>query len=350
MGRFAPMTGKHLVVIGASAGGIETLRELVAMLPADFAAPIAIVLHTSPQAPGILHDILTRSGPLIAVNPANGERLQAGRIYVAPPDFHLLIEPGRVRITKGPRENRFRPAIDPLFRSAAQVYGPRAIGVVLTGNLDDGTAGLYAIKQLGGVAVVQDPADAMFPSMPDSALRYVNVDHVVALRDMAPLLTRLAAADREIETPSAPPHLDVEVRIAKEEDPISAGVQDMAEPSTFACPECHGVLLQLKEAGRIRFRCHTGHAYSAESLLAEISEGIEDALWNAIRSLQEGALLVQELSGHVHIGEEHAERVRLKARGDEMLRQANTLRAMVTSTMDDARDGVTAVRSSPPPS
>src|SRR5687768_17136874 len=140
------MATKHLVVIGASAGGIEALRELVGALPADFPAAIAVVLHTSPQSPGVLHDILERSGPLPAVNPTDGERLRGGRIYVAPPDFHLLVEPGRVRITKGPRENRFRPAIDPLFRSGAQVFGPATIGVILTGNLDDGAAGLWTVK------------------------------------------------------------------------------------------------------------------------------------------------------------------------------------------------------------
>src|SRR5688572_16555907 len=175
------MRTKHLVVVGASSGGIEALRELVSKLPEEFPAPLCIVLHTSPRGPGVLDGILNRSGPLPATNARDLERLQPGRIYVAPPDCHLLIEPGRVRVTKGPRENRFRPAIDPLFRSAAQVYGPAAIGVILTGNLGDGTAGLWAIKQLGGTTVVQDPADALFPSMPQNALNHVRVDHVVPL-------------------------------------------------------------------------------------------------------------------------------------------------------------------------
>jgi two-component system, chemotaxis family, protein-glutamate methylesterase/glutaminase len=327
------MQNRHLIVIGASAGGIEALRELVAQLPADFPAPIAVVLHTAPQAPGVLHEILARSGALPAVSPSSGERLKSGHIYVAPPDFHLLIEPGMVRITKGPRENRFRPAIDPLFRSAAQVYGPRAIGVILTGNLDDGTAGLWAIKQLGGVAVVQDPDDAMFPSMAESAIRHVNVDHVVPLSAIGPVLVSLVRQPAAAETAHRPTNLDLEVRIAKEEDPIRAGVTHMGQPSTFACPECHGVLLQMKEAGRVRFRCHTGHAYSAESLLAEISEGIENALWNAIRSMQEGALLMRELGTHV---ETHAAGggTPLIGRGRQLMQQADTLREMVTSTVD----------------
>src|SRR3954464_3473658 len=164
------MRNKHLVVIGASAGGIEALRVLVAALPPDFPAPIGIVLHTSPQSPGPLGSILSRSGPLPATNARDRERLKPGHIYVAPPDSHMLVEPGILRVTKGPRENRFRPAIDPLFRSAAQVYGPGSIGVLLTGSLDDGTAGLWTVKQLGGIAIVQDPADALFPSMPQNAI------------------------------------------------------------------------------------------------------------------------------------------------------------------------------------
>jgi two-component system chemotaxis response regulator CheB len=187
------MQPRHIVAIGTSAGGIEALRRLVAELPEDFPAAVAIVLHTSPRSPGIVADILNRSGPLPAVSPTGAERLVAGRIYVAPPDYHMLIEPGRVGVRKGPKENRFRPAIDPLFRSAAQVYGPNGIGVVLTGHLDDGAAGLWAIKQLGGVTIVQDPYDALVPSMPQSALDSVSVDHVVPLSQIPSLLVQLTA-------------------------------------------------------------------------------------------------------------------------------------------------------------
>src|SRR3954447_1871614 len=187
------MRSKHIVVIGASAGGLEALRAIVGALDPDFAAPICVVLHTSPQSPGLLDGILTRPGKLAALNAINGERLRPGHIYVAPPDFHLVVEPGILRVTKGPRENRFRPAIDPLFRSAAQVYGPGAIGVVLTGSLDDGTAGLWTIKQLGGCAIVQDPSDALFPGMPENALTHVDVDYVVPLAELAPLLMSLTS-------------------------------------------------------------------------------------------------------------------------------------------------------------
>jgi two-component system chemotaxis response regulator CheB len=320
---------RHLVVIGTSSGGIEALRDLLGRLPADFPAPIAVVLHTAPQSPGVLHEILSRAGPLPAISPRSGERLQNGRIYVAPPDFHLLIEPGTVVLAKGPRENRFRPAIDPLFRSAAQVYGPGAIGVILTGNLDDGTAGLWTIKQLGGITIVQDPVDAMFPSMPESALRHVHVDFVRPLREIPGVLQAIVAAPLIAQRePTSLRDLDVEVRIAKEEDPIQAGVITMGDPSAFTCPECHGVLLQVKEAGRLRFRCHTGHAYSADSLLAEVDSGIETAIWNAIRSLQEGGLLLHEMGSHA---ETHAAGTgaSLIARSQQLMQQADALRALV---------------------
>jgi two-component system chemotaxis response regulator CheB len=240
------MQTRQIVVIGTSAGGIEALRQLVSDLPRDFPAAIAVTMHISAQSPSVLHDILSRSGPLPVLSPRDNERLQAGHIFVAPPGYHLVVEPGRLRVTKGPKENRFRPAIDPLFRSAAQVFGPNAIGVILTGNLDDGTAGLWAVKQLGGVAIVQDPADALFPSMPQSALDNVNVDHCVPLADIVPLLVRLtSAAAPEPVGVNAPEQMEIEVRIAKEKDPLGAGVERLGDPSTYACPECHGVLRQL---------------------------------------------------------------------------------------------------------
>jgi two-component system, chemotaxis family, protein-glutamate methylesterase/glutaminase len=210
----AAMSVDRIVVIGASSGGIDAVRTLVGALPPKFSAPICVVVHTSPQSPGILPQILDRAGPLSAHSACNGERIRSGSIYVAPPDRHLVIEPGSLRVTKGPKENRFRPAIDPLFRSAAQVYGPAAIGVILTGNLDDGTAGLWAIKQLGGISIVQEPADALFPDMPRSALARVTPDHVVPLAGIPALLVGLVGRPVEDRTMSRPEHIDVEVKIA----------------------------------------------------------------------------------------------------------------------------------------
>lgn len=322
---------QRLVVIGTSSGGIETLIELTRALPATFAAPIAIVMHTAPESPGILAEILSRHGTLVAEQAANGDRLQAGRIYVAPPDHHLLIEPGRLRLSKGPRENRFRPAIDPLFRSAAQAFGPAAIGVILSGNLDDGVAGLWAIKQLGGTAVVQHPADAICASMPENAMAHVAVDYVVPMSDMPPLLTTLAvtppSAPRPIDVPA---NLNIEIRIAKEEDPMNAGIERLGTPSRLACPECHGVLSEWDENGHTRFRCHTGHAYSAASLLVDIDQSIETTMWNAIRSLQEGAILLREMANRADVAETPEGAVKLKDRAGALERHANLLRELAT--------------------
>jgi two-component system, chemotaxis family, protein-glutamate methylesterase/glutaminase len=321
---------KRVVVIGASSGGVDALRTIVSALPRDFPAPICVVVHTAPQSPGVLDGILRRVGTLPAQAARSGEPLRPGRIYVGPPDHHLVLEPGILRLTKGPRENRFRPAIDPLFRSTAQVYGPSAIGVVLTGNLDDGAAGLWTIKQLGGTAIVQDPDNAEYPSMPLSALNTVEVDHCVPLAALAPLLTRLvadpAAAHAEMAVPE---QLDIELRIAKEENAVDAGVKAIGEPSSYACPECHGVLLRLKEGKLLRFRCHTGHAYSAASLVAAIQEGIEEAVWNAVRALEEGGLLLQHLATHLEeTGHTDAARD-YAARAVEARRQSEKFRAVV---------------------
>jgi two-component system chemotaxis response regulator CheB len=318
---------KDIVVVGASVGGLEALRTIAGELPKDFPASVFVVLHTAPEAPGVLADILDRAGPLPAAYAVEGDRILPGRIYVAPPDRHLVIEPNRVRLTRGPKENRFRPAVDPLFRSAAQVYGPRVIGVILTGYLDDGTAGLWAVKQLGGTTVVQDPHDALAPSMPASALNQVRVDHCLPVAEIAPLLARLTAAPLEEEGEyEVPEELDIEVKIAKENTALDVGVLKLGEPSNYACPECHGVLLQLKEEKRIRFRCHTGHAYSVDSLLAEITEGVEDSLWNAIRSVEESVLLLRHMAEHLGGGENGHPTEEFLARAKQAQRRADLVR------------------------
>jgi two-component system, chemotaxis family, protein-glutamate methylesterase/glutaminase len=323
---------KQIVVIGASAGGIDALRLIASALPSDFPAPICVVLHTAPESPGVLNEILSRSGPLPATNATTGERIVAGHIYVAPPDHHLLVEPGRLRVTKGPKENRFRPAIDPLFRSAAQVYGPGAIGVVLTGGLDDGSAGLWALKQLGGTAVVQDPLEALYPAMPQNAIEHVKVDHIVTIANIAPLLVHLTGIPIHARTAATiPDYTSIEVKIAMEENPIDAGLERIGDPSRFACPECHGVLLQLKEGPQARYRCHTGHAYSGASLLAAVNEQVEASLWTSIRALEEAQLLLCAMAEHVTSAHKPSDAVELIARADEAKRQSDVIRGLVTA-------------------
>src|SRR3989440_3321854 len=221
------MPGHDIIVIGASAGGVEALIKLAGQLPADLPASIFIVLHIPAQSPSLLPDILGRSGRLKAVHPQNGESIAPGRIYIAPPDHHLLVTLGHVHVMRGPKENRHRPSIDVLFRSAALAYGPRVVGVVLTGSLDDGAAGLLAIHQCGGISVVQDPKDALYPSMPQSALELVDTDYCLPLAKIGPLLTRLAheQVDNPL-SPIMPKDLEKEVRIAAmETDTLSKNEQ-----------------------------------------------------------------------------------------------------------------------------
>jgi two-component system chemotaxis response regulator CheB len=321
------MPGRDIVVVGTSAGGVEALRVLAGGLPADFPGTVFVVMHTAPDSPGVLAQILDRSGPLPAANAANRERFRPGHIYVAPPDRHLLLEPGMMRLTHGPKENRFRPAIDPLFRSAAQVFGPRVVGVILTGGLDDGTSGLWAIKRLGGVAVVQDPDEAFMPSMPLSALSEVEVDYMLPLAEIPSVLARLTSTTvAEQGGYDVPDGMDIEVKIAMEENARVSGVLKLGTPSVFTCPECHGTLLQLKENGRTRYRCHTGHAFSADSLLADLTESVEETLWSAIRSIDESVMLMRHMAEHAResggAAERFLERAREAEHRSELVRRA----------------------------
>jgi two-component system, chemotaxis family, protein-glutamate methylesterase/glutaminase len=301
------LMNKDIVVIGASTGGIDALREILRGLSPDLNASVFVVQHSGADAPGILHLILQRRSQIRVVTPADGERIVKGRVYLAPPDRHLILEQDRICLSRGPKENRFRPAIDPLFRSAAQVYGPRVIGVVLTGGLDDGTAGLWAVKRMGGTAIVQDPADAVVPSMPLSASRYVNVDHIVPLVEIAPLLMKLTSTPAVLEgVYEVPKHLDIEVKIAKQDPAIDQDVRKIWEKSSYTCPECHGVLLQFEESGRDRFRCHTGHAFSSDSLLAYLTENVEDSLWTTIRTIEESVLLMNHMAKHIEAQDANA--------------------------------------------
>jgi two-component system chemotaxis response regulator CheB len=300
-------------VIGGSAGSIQALTALVAALPRDLPAAVCVVLHLSPLAPSSLADILTRVGPLRAVPATQGARLQPGVIYTAVPDMHLLVEsdtgisagviengmrstnaPGRLRIVRGPKENRSRPAVDPLFRSAALAYGPRVIGVVLSGALDDGTAGLWAIKDQGGIAVVQDPEDAAVSSMPANALLEVGADHVATADALGTLLAQLSRTpvDNHTRTSNgstgtALDDLEREVAIATVDEETHRGRARYGVPSRFACPDCGGVLWDVTGTGPLRFRCETGHAFSSAYLSEAQVEGVETAFWAALRALED---------------------------------------------------------------
>ncbi len=290
------MPGHDLIVVGASAGGVEALMELVAGLPLELPAAVCIVLHVPAASTSMLPQILNRAGLLPAAHARDGELLRHGHVYVAPPDSHLVVEPARLRLLAGPRENGHRPSVDVLFRTAAQAYGPRVVGVILSGTLDDGTAGLLAIKRRGGLAVVQQPADARYPGMPQSALEHVVVDYALPVAETGSVLARLAAepAQQQIGRPSK--DLDEEIRAAELDLARLNQETFPGDPSVYACPECHGALWELHDGELLRFRCRVGHAYTAESLLAGQASGVEAALWAALRALEEKASLSMRLA------------------------------------------------------
>lgn len=292
---------RNIIVIGASAGGFEAIKKLIAGLPANLDAAIFIVWHMSPDIRGILPQVLCRLNTIPAEAATDGEPIAFNRVYVAQPDHHLLLDGGIMRLTRGPKENRFRPAIDPLFRSAAYAFGSRVIGIVLSGSLDNGTAGLWTIKNRGGLAVVQDPDDAEVPSMPEHALAAVDVDHKVCIADMAALLIRLTAEEvAPIKTPNMEEEkkISLEVGIAALAEGDVKRVYNLGTLTPFACPECHGVLAAIRDGDLVRYRCHTGHAYSSDTLLASITETIEDTLWSAIRGVEESIMLLNTLGDH----------------------------------------------------
>ena len=290
------MPGRDIIVIGTSAGGVEALVELARGLPPDLAAALFVVIHLPATSSSVLPQILSRNGPLPACQALDGEAIEHGRIYIAPPDHHMLIERAKVRVVRCPKVNRMRPAIDPLFRSAALAYGPRVVGVVLTGTLDDGTAGLLAIKRRGGIAAAQDPQDALHPGMPQSAVENVPVDYCLPLTGIPPLLAQLTRtpAPEEEDYPAAE-ELRIETAITLAESGYMESVDKLGEPSVFTCPECNGVLWELRDGELLRFRCHVGHAFSVESLMADQSEAVEGALWASLRALEEKAALCHQL-------------------------------------------------------
>jgi two-component system chemotaxis response regulator CheB len=302
----------HTVVLGASAGGIEALRQLVSQLPADYPAVVCVVLHISPQGPSVLPQILARAGNLPAVQATDGMAAEGGRIYVAPPDCHLLVDDGTLHLDRGPRINGHRPAIDTLFKSAATAYGSGTAGVVLSGVLDDGTAGLMAIKRAGGTTLVQDPDDALYDMMPRSAIEIVVPDRVATAPELGRLLGELATATPPVDppriVPAVPEHL-VEVDRGSSDDPQPGAVTGLT------CPECNGAIWLSEEDGIPRLACRTGHAFTLETFAASQTDRVEVALWTALRTLEERAALYRRMAARhrEHGNARTAERLALQA-------------------------------------
>lgn len=286
---------RDITVLGASAGGIAVLRALLQQLPADYPAALFVVVHLAPEAPSVLPELLNRTSAIPVIEARDGMPIRRGAVTIAPPDKHLAVEKDRVRVAHGPRENRHRPSIDVLFRSAAVAFGPRATGVILSGMLDDGAAGLWAIKRQGGVAVVQDPRDAEYPDMPRNALEHIKADHVVPISDLGPTLLRVAREPVAEADAGQPPNLAMEVRMAVDNNARIQGLDVLGERTAYTCPECGGLLWELSNGG-LRYRCHVGHAYTARTLVTEQTARVEAALWAALRSLEESVRLSQRLA------------------------------------------------------
>jgi two-component system chemotaxis response regulator CheB len=288
------MSGHDIVVIGGSAGGVEALKRICEGLPADFPAAVFVVIHISPTSHSVMPELLTRAGPLRARHPRDEELIRRGTIYVAPPDMHMLLRPGHVILRRGPHENRTRPAIDPLFRSAAVAYRSRVIGVVLSGLLDDGSAGLLAIKACGGICVVQQPEDAIWPEMPRNALAHDQIDYSVPVSSLAGLLCQLVNEPPSI-MPPIPSNLILETSIASQEAPMVLEAPQLGRPSRLSCPQCGGVLNEVSDQGNTRFRCQIGHAFTAESLVAAQNDELERAMESALRMHKERTVLFRRM-------------------------------------------------------
>lgn len=300
------MPTKDIIVIGASAGGVEALQRLCATLPADLSASIVVAQHLSPSARSVLPQLLSRAGPLPALTPVDGQRLARGHIYVAAPDHHILLRADRLLMRRGPVENRTRPAVNALFRSAAVHCGSRTIGVVLTGLLDDGTEGLIAIKAAGGTSLVQDPRDAAWPSMPQNALMRDHVDYVLPLDRLA---GQLVALVREEAGPGRdlPADYAIEDRIAAQEFAVmDADIVTPGQPSRIACPDCGGVLNQVVAEAELRFRCQVGHAFTPLGLAEAQNQELERAIGVAARTHRDRIRLFAQMGdsararGHAH--------------------------------------------------
>jgi two-component system chemotaxis response regulator CheB len=293
------MASRDIIVIGASAGGVEALTALARVLPPDFSAALFAVLHVAPHGNSVLPQLLSRAGFIGAEHAIHGDKIVPGRWYVAPPDQHLLIREDCVHLGRGPSENGHRPAIDPLFRSAASSYGSRVIGVVLSGALDDGTAGLLAVKQSGGVTIVQEPTEALHPSMPLSAIEHVKPDHILPVADIGAKLTQLTREPGSVSTrrvEADPEHTGTEAAIADEGQAAIEELDSRGVPSGFACPDCHGVLWEVREGDLVRYRCRVGHAYLPQALSVAQSEQLEESLWIALRTLKESSSLSKRLA------------------------------------------------------
>ncbi len=326
------MPNRDIVVMGASAGGVEAYKSLVRELPPDLPAVILVVMHMPSAYSSALPLILARAGRMPVEPAQEGTHFTPGHIYVCVPDRHLLLVDSRIHLSQGAHENRNRPAIDPLFRSAARWYGNRVIGIVLSGTLDDGTAGLESIKQAGGIAIAQDPDEALYGEMPRSAIENVGMDYVLPVADIAALLNRLVREPVQSPQKEGP----VAGEIENEQDQIEMNQAEMeagdrpGRPSPFSCPECGGVLWETEDGKLVRYRCRVGHAFAPESLLDAQSAAMEDAIWAALRALEEKVDLANRLAERARTHGQEYSANRFQEQADEGHQRAKLLRKLLS--------------------
>jgi two-component system, chemotaxis family, protein-glutamate methylesterase/glutaminase len=324
---------RDVVVVGASAGGVEALRELVGRLPVDFPACILVVLHVPPSGSSALPRILGRATPLRVKHAEEGERLERGTVLIAPPDRHLIVYDRAVTLSRGPKENGHRPAVDVLFRSAAATMGSRVVGVILSGALDDGAAGMVALKLRGGLGMVQDPEEALHPSMPRAAIAVTEMDHVLPVGKIADMLTQVVGEEAPDDAPTTPlMHMEAamaDLNLDALTDPERPG-----EPSGWTCPDCHGSLVEIREGGLSRFRCRVGHAWSPDSLVAQQTASLETALWVALRTLEEKASLTLDLGRRAAEGGHRLSGEQFERLSEEARRSAQVLRTVIENVSD----------------
>lgn len=336
------MANRDILAIGTSAGGVQALTFLAKRFDPQFPASVLVTIHVPSQIRSTLDELLSRSGPLPAQFAADGDVLKKGRIYIAPPNRHLIVDGIRLALGEGARENNARPAIDPMLRSAAVCCGARTVGAVLTGTLADGASGLWAVKRAGGISVVQDPNDAEFPEMPLTALNRVQPDHVVRLADMPALLDGLVH-QRTGEAKPVPPSLKFEVDMARGGRATMDEIDGIGRRSVLACPDCGGVMWEIDEGQLSRFRCHVGHAYTAEMLSLALDENLHRALASAERALEERVALARKLykqsldAGHRLIAETWADKAREFEHEMDIIRRSTRRMDRLAAEVDAAK-------------
>ena len=310
-------------MIGASAGGVEAIPRLLSSLPADIEAAFFVTLHVSARTTSILPTLISRKGCLPAHHPKAGTPIRPGHVYVAPPDYHLLLESDRVRLNHGPKENGHRPAIDAMFRSAAYAYGDRVAGVLLTGFLDDGVAGLQEIQRHCGLSIVQNPSEAAYPQMPLNALQALRPDYCLPLKEIEGLLARLPGAAFKGRTMKA------RTKKSSLSTKTIAVEPKHGPPVPLVCPECHGPLWEFSDGKLTRYQCLVGHRYSLDSLLAAHADELESALWIALRVLEERITLQRRLSEQSRARGRNTSEVFFQARLADNLKYAHVLRNLL---------------------